>query len=111
MVIIRLSRGGAKKRPFYHLVATDSRKKRDSGNHLERLGHFNPIAAGGEVRLHINEERISYWKSVGAQTSDRVSRLLKEHHKSQGGTAAPVAAAAPKPKKKPAKKKAETTAE
>lgn len=91
MVIIRLSRAGAKKRPFYHLVATDSRSPRD-GRYLERLGYFNPIATGGETRLVINQERITYWTGVGAQTSDRVNRLLKDHQKAQQtGTGAPVA--------------------
>ena len=77
MVKIRLSRGGAKKKPFYHLVATDSRKRRGSG-YIERLGFFNPMATGQEIKLHINQERIDYWISVGAQTSERVSKLLKQ---------------------------------
>ena len=110
MVIIRLARAGAKKRPFYHLVATDSRNKRDSGRHLERLGHFNPIAAGGEVRLLVNDERVAYWKSVGAQTSDRVSRLLKEKAKASNVETIPAKTAATAKKKAPAKK-AEATEE
>jgi small subunit ribosomal protein S16 len=77
MVTIRLSRGGAKKRPFYHVVVTDSRNNRD-GRYIERLGFFNPIARGQEVRLHLNDERISYWISQGAQASDRVASLIKE---------------------------------
>jgi small subunit ribosomal protein S16 len=76
MVCIRLSRGGATKRPFYHIVVTDSRKRRDSG-HIERLGFFNPVAAGNEVRLHVDEARTQYWLGQGAQPSDRVAQLLK----------------------------------
>ncbi len=77
MVTIRLSRGGAKKRPFYHVVVTDSRNRRD-GRYIERVGFFNPIATGGEVRLNIDVERIQHWLGKGAQTSDRVAKLLKE---------------------------------
>jgi small subunit ribosomal protein S16 len=75
MVKIRLARGGAKKKPFYSIVATDSRKRRDSG-YIERLGYFNPVARGQEVRLTIEEDRIEYWTSKGAQTSDRVQFLM-----------------------------------
>lgn len=77
MVTIRLSRGGAKKRPFYHVVVTDSRNNRD-GRYIERLGFFNPIACGKESRLQLNGERIGYWISQGAQASDRVASLMKE---------------------------------
>lgn len=77
MVTIRLSRGGAKKRPFYHLVVTDSRNRRD-GRYLERVGFFNPIATGGEVRLKIDMDRIQHWLGHGAQTSARVAKLIKE---------------------------------
>ena len=80
MVTIRLSRGGAKKRPFYHIVVTDSRNARD-GRYIERLGFFNPVAQGGEERLRTNLERIEHWISKGAQTSDRVASLLKEQAK------------------------------
>ncbi len=76
MVVIRLARAGAKKRPFYHLVVTDSRRRRDS-NSIESVGYFNPIAKGQEVRLHIDLEKIAYWKGVGAQLSDRVASLCK----------------------------------
>lgn len=76
MVTIRLSRGGSKKRPFYHLTVTDSRSARD-GRFIERVGFFNPIARGQEVRLHVNEERVNYWLGTGAQMSERVSQLLK----------------------------------
>ncbi len=80
MVVIRLSRGGAKKRPFYHMVVTDSRKRRD-GNYIERIGYFNPVARGQEVRLHVELEKLNHWQSVGAQLSDRVSSLIKEFNK------------------------------
>jgi small subunit ribosomal protein S16 len=77
MVKIRLARGGAKKKPFYSIVATDSRKRRDS-SYIERIGYFNPVARGQEVRLTIEEERLAYWVSKGAQLSDRVKQLVKE---------------------------------
>jgi small subunit ribosomal protein S16 len=77
MVTIRLSRGGAKKRPFYHVVVADSRSRRD-GKYIERLGFFNPIARGQEVRLQLNDARVEYWLGTGAQASDRVDALIKE---------------------------------
>lgn len=77
MVVIRLSRGGAKKRPFYHIVVADKRRARDS-RYIERIGYFNPIAAGQEVRLHLEHERAQYWISQGAQASDRVKQLIKD---------------------------------
>lgn len=77
MVTIRLSRGGAKKRPFYNIVVTDSRNRRD-GRYIERVGFFNPIAAGGETGLSIRKERVDYWLSKGAQTSERVASLIKQ---------------------------------
>ena len=77
MVKIRLARGGAKKKPFYSIVATDSRKRRDSG-YIERIGYFNPVARGQEVRLTIEEDRLDYWTSKGAQITDRVKQLVKE---------------------------------
>jgi small subunit ribosomal protein S16 len=80
MVVIRLSRAGAKKRPFYHMVVTDSRKRRD-GSYIERIGYFNPVARGQEVRLHVEADKLSHWQSVGAQLSDRVSALIKEFNK------------------------------
>ena len=78
MVKIRLARGGAKKKPFYSIVATDSRKRRDSG-YIERIGYFNPVARGQEVRLQLEEDRLAYWISQGAQISDRVKQLVKEY--------------------------------
>jgi small subunit ribosomal protein S16 len=80
MVTIRLARGGAKKRPFYHLVVTDSRARRDS-SYIERLGYFNPMAKGQEVRLNLEQDRIDYWVGQGAQTSERVAKLLKAETK------------------------------
>jgi small subunit ribosomal protein S16 len=80
MVTIRLARGGAKKRPFYHLTVTDSRNARD-GRFIERLGFFNPIARGQEERLRVDLDRITHWQSQGAQLSARVSELVKEARK------------------------------
>jgi small subunit ribosomal protein S16 len=77
MVTIRLARTGAKKRPFYHIVVTNSRSAR-GGRFIERVGYFNPVATGGETRLQVNSDRVSYWLSQGAQTSDRVGQLIKE---------------------------------
>jgi small subunit ribosomal protein S16 len=77
MVKIRLSRGGAKKKPFYHIVVTDSRKARD-GRNIERLGFFNPVARGQEERLRLDLDRVEYWTGVGAQVSDRVKSLVSE---------------------------------
>ena len=78
MVTIRLSRGGAKKRPFYHIVVTDSRNSRD-GRFIERLGFFNPGAKGQEVRLQIEQERVNHWAGLGAQISERVASLIKSY--------------------------------
>lgn len=77
MVKIRLSRGGAKKNPFYHIVVTDSRKARD-GRKIERVGFFNPVARGKEERLRLDLERVDYWTGVGAQVSDRVKSLISQ---------------------------------
>lgn len=77
MVVIRLARGGAKKRPFYQVVAADKRAPRD-GKNLENIGYFNPIAAGGEKRVMLNLDRLNDWVSKGAQLSDRVKALVKE---------------------------------
>lgn len=80
MVSIRLSRGGAKKRPFYHIVVTDSRNRRD-GRFIERLGFFNPIATGKEEHLRLDFARAQYWLSVGAQPTPRVAQLIKQQAK------------------------------
>jgi len=77
MVTIRLARGGAKKRPFYNIVVTDSRNRRD-GRYIERIGFFNPVATGGETKLRIDTERLSYWQSQGAKISERVAGLAKQ---------------------------------
>ena len=77
MVKIRLTRGGAKKRPFYHIVVTDSRNKRD-GRSIERVGFYNPIAVGNEKRVELNTERVNHWVSQGAQLTDKVRMLVKE---------------------------------
>ena len=77
MVTIRLSRAGAKKRPYYHITVTDSRKPRD-GRFIERVGFFNPIAQGKDIRLSIDHERVDYWVGTGATLSERVESLIKE---------------------------------
>lgn len=77
MVTIRLSRGGAKKRPFYQIVVADVRSPRDGG-YIERLGFFNPIAVGGEARLRVDQARAKHWLVQGAQPTERVAQLLKE---------------------------------
>ena len=82
MVVIRLSRTGAKKNPFYHVVAADKRNPRD-GRFLEKLGRFNPVARGQEVVLDLNQERITYWLGQGAQFSERVEKLYKQFQKVQ----------------------------
>ncbi|EAT11146.1 30S ribosomal protein S16 [Bermanella marisrubri] len=82
MVVIRLARGGSKKRPFYHLSVADQRFPRD-GRFIERVGFFNPIARGQEERLRVDLERVEYWLSKGAQASDRVTKLVKEAKKQQ----------------------------
>ena len=80
MVIIRLARGGAKKRPFYFIVATDSRNRRD-GRFIEKIGFYNPVASKGET-LRIAQDRLTYWQGTGAQLSDTVARLVKQQRKS-----------------------------
>lgn len=86
MVVIRLARGGAKKRPFFNIVATSSRNSRD-GRFIERVGFYNPVAAENEARFRVAADRLTYWQSVGAQVSPTVARLLKEF----GNAAAPAA--------------------
>jgi small subunit ribosomal protein S16 len=84
MVKIRLARGGAKKRPFYHIVVADARSKRD-GRRIERIGFYNPLARGQEVRLRLDLERVDHWTGVGAQISERVQSLVSQV---RGGAAA-----------------------
>ncbi len=81
MVIIRLARSGAKKRPFYHLTVADSRNARD-GRYIERVGFFNPTACGQEEKLRVDLERIEHWVGQGASLSERVSKLVKDFKKS-----------------------------
>lgn len=77
MVTIRLARGGAKKRPFYHVVVTDSRMPRD-GRFIERLGYFNPVAADKDAQFSIDSERFDYWLGQGAKASERVTKLVRQ---------------------------------
>lgn len=87
MVKIRLSRGGAKKRPFYHIIVADQRDARD-GRNIERVGFFNPIAAGKEVRLKLDTDRIKHWLDHGAQLSEKVRTLYKAASKEASAPAA-----------------------
>ena len=76
MVIIRLSRGGSKNRPFFNVVVADSRNRRD-GRFIERVGFFNPVAPEGQEALRLQLERITHWQEKGAQLSETVSKLVK----------------------------------
>ena len=87
MVVIRLARGGAKKRPFYNVVVADSRSRRD-GRFIERVGYYNPIASDREDGLRLAMDRIAYWKDHGAKLSDTVEMLVK-----RSGAKAPATAA------------------
>jgi small subunit ribosomal protein S16 len=86
MVKIRLTRGGAKKRPFYHIVVTDQRNKRD-GRSIERLGFYNPVATGNEKRVELDVARVNHWVSQGAQLTDKVRMLAKEAAAGQAAAA------------------------
>jgi len=97
MVVIRLARGGAKKRPFYNIVAADSRRSRD-GRFIERVGFYNPKAAEGEVRFRIAADRLGHWRGVGAQLSPTVERLVREFG-TAGSAVATAAASAQVPAK------------
>ncbi|TCS36470.1 SSU ribosomal protein S16P [Paucimonas lemoignei] len=77
MVVIRLARSGAKKRPFFNIVATDSRNRRD-GRFIERIGFYNPTASEKAEGFRVAEDRLTYWQGVGAQLSPTVARLVKE---------------------------------
>jgi small subunit ribosomal protein S16 len=104
MVVIRLARGGAKKRPFYNVVVTDSRNRRD-GRFIERVGFYNPVAAGSEESLRIAHDRIAHWQQHGAKLSETVAMLVARAAKgvtaakgvdpAANGTGAPAAAEAP----------------
>ncbi len=91
MVVIRLARGGAKKRPFFNIVVADSRNRRD-GRFIERVGFYNPIAATGEEALRVALDRISFWQGRGARLSDTVAGLVKRSAK-PAAAATPAAAA------------------
>ena len=80
-VKIRLTRGGAKKRPFYHIIVTDSRNARD-GRNIERLGYYNPVASGSDKRFELDVARVQHWVNHGAQLSDKVASIYKEAAKS-----------------------------
>jgi small subunit ribosomal protein S16 len=82
MVVIRLARGGAKKRPFFTLVVADSRRARD-GRFIESIGFYNPKASAGQERLRVDNARLAHWKSKGAQLSDTVARLIKQRGESK----------------------------
>lgn len=105
MVIIRLSRGGAKKTPFYNLVVADSRNRRD-GRFIERVGFYNPSARAGAEALRVDQERVAFWQSNGAQLSDTVARLVKFHAKGPEFAAAEKAKEAAKAEAKEAAKQA-----
>jgi len=92
MVVIRLARGGSKKRPFYHIHVADRRVSRD-GRFVDNLGFFNPGAKGGEERLRIDMERVEHWVRQGAQPSDRVKSLLKEYRRANASAASEEVAA------------------
>lgn len=93
MVVIRLSRGGSKARPFFNIVVADKRVRRD-GRFIERIGFYNPNARGAEQGLRLDHERLTHWVGVGAQTSETVARLVKQSARQQVGEAAPAAAEA-----------------
>ena len=86
MVKIRLTRGGAKKRPFYHIIVTDSRSARD-GRNIERVGYYNPVAQGAEQRIVLDIARVDHWVGNGAQLTEKVSNLYKEARKAQAAAA------------------------
>ena len=86
MVVIRLARGGAKKRPFFNIVAADSRDRRD-GRFIERVGYYNPVAAGNEKRVELDVARVDHWVGNGAQLTEKVSNLYKEARKAQTAAA------------------------
>ena len=92
MVVIRLARGGAKKRPFFNMVVADSRRSRD-GRFIERIGFYNPKAPQGQERLRIDNARLAHWKGKGAQLSDTVRTLLKRHLTAPTASADAAAAA------------------
>ena len=105
MLTIRLSRTGAKKRPFFHITVADSRMPRD-GRFIEKVGYFNPIAKGKEIRLEVNKERVDYWLTQGAKVSDRVLTLFKENDETDEDKAKKIEKKEKKRLRKAAKKEA-----
>ena len=87
MVVIRLARAGAKRKPFYHIIVADKRNRRD-GRYIERIGFFNPVARGQEERVRLNRDRVDHWVKNGAQFSQRVETLVAQWDKSNPETAA-----------------------
>ncbi len=108
MVVIRLARGGAKKRPFYKIVVADSRKPL-KGRFIEKLGYYNPFASGGETPFHLDVARLEHWKNCGAQLSPRLHLLVKEHKKSAVIEGAEAASEKPKAASKKPKASAAST--
>jgi small subunit ribosomal protein S16 len=110
MVVIRLARGGAKKRPFFNVVVADSRNRRD-GRFIERVGFYNPIAREGQESLRLSLDRIDHWTHQGAKLSDTVAGLVKQASAAKPAAAAsPTAAAAPTPEAAPTAEAAAPTA-
>ena len=109
MVVIRLSRGGSKNRPYYNVVVADSRKRRD-GRFIERVGFYNPMARDGAEALKLNLERITYWQGHGAQLTETMSRIVKLNTKGPEGLAAMKKKDLEKSEAKKAKKTAEKAA-
>jgi small subunit ribosomal protein S16 len=93
MVVIRLARGGAKKRPFFNMVVADSRNRRD-GRFIERVGFYNPVASGGEETLRVQLDRLSFWQGRGAQLSPTVARLVKQFSAKAAAALSPAGAQA-----------------
>ena len=109
MVVIRLARGGSKKRPFYRIVVADKRSPRD-GKYIERVGFFNPVASGKEETLRMDLERVDHWVSKGAQPSDRVVSLIKDAKNPEAKKARDEKKSKKASEKKAAKEKAELAA-
>jgi len=101
MVVIRLARGGAKKRPFFNIVVADSRNRRD-GRFIERVGFYNPIAGRNEEGLRLALDRIGFWQERGARLSETVANLVKQSAVAAVGQPAAAAAAEPAPAPAPA---------
>jgi small subunit ribosomal protein S16 len=93
MVVIRLARGGAKKRPFYNVVVADSRTRRD-GRFIERIGFYNPVASANEENLRLSADRLSFWQQQGARLSPTVIRLVRQSARADSAKAEPAKAAA-----------------